>query len=216
MGQAHDVLGRDPGALHELVGIELVDVQIKSINYVPRVQESVFNRMVSEREQIAAKYRAEGQKISAEMQGKIDKERNRILSEAYRTAETIKGEAEAALVEAQKEPDEGYRLHALALVYLALDRRSEADAALAELMQKHEQQWSYGIASVFSYRNEADRAFEWLDKAVEYADPGLSDTVVEPAFGNIHDDPRWLPFLESIGKSPAQLDAIEFKVTLPK
>jgi hypothetical protein len=35
-------------------------------------------------------------------------------------------------------------------------------------------------------------------------------------FTNIHSDPRWLPFLESIGKSPAQLDTIKFKVTLPE
>jgi hypothetical protein len=34
-------------------------------------------------------------------------------------------------------------------------------------------------------------------------------------FRSLHDDPRWLPFLESIGKSPAQLDAIEFEVTFP-
>ena len=38
----------------------------------------------------------------------------------------------------------------------------------------------------------------------------------EGLFGNIHDDPRWLPFLESIGKAPEQLEAIEFNVTLPK
>lgn len=76
-------------------GIELADVEIKSINYVARVQEKVFARMISEREQIAEKYRAEGQKISADVQGRIEKERNRILSEAYRQAGSIKGEAEA-------------------------------------------------------------------------------------------------------------------------
>ena len=91
-----------------------------------------------------------------------------------------------------------------------------SDAALAELIEKHEKGWAYNIAYVLAWRNEADRAFEWLDKAVEYADPGLSDTFVEPAFRNIHDDPRWLPFLESIGKSPAQLDAIKFEVWLPQ
>jgi hypothetical protein len=35
-------------------------------------------------------------------------------------------------------------------------------------------------------------------------------------FANLHDDPRWLPFLESIDMSPAQLAAIEFNVTLPE
>ncbi len=63
---------------------------------------------------------------------------------------------------------------------------------------------------------EADRAFEWLDKAVQYHDAGLSLIAVDVQFANIHADPRWLPFLESIGKSPEQLAAIEFNVTLPK
>jgi hypothetical protein len=50
---------------------------------------------------------------------------------------------------------------------------------------------------------------------VHYNDPGLSDLPIEPLFANIHDDPRWLPFLEGLGKSPAQLDATEFEVKLP-
>jgi hypothetical protein len=69
---------------------------------------------------------------------------------------------------------------------------------------------------VLAFRGEADRAFEWLDKAVQYKDPGLVQIPAQSEFANIHDDPRWLPFLESIGKSPAQLDAIKFKVKLPE
>jgi hypothetical protein len=62
---------------------------------------------------------------------------------------------------------------------------------------------------------EADRAFAWLDKAVQY-NSYLGFITTEPRFANIYDDPRWVPFLESIGKSPEQLAAIEFKVTLPE
>ncbi len=132
------------------------------------------------------------------------------------TALLMQGDATAALAEVEQESFEAFRLIGLAMAQHALGEAGASDATLAELIEKHEKGWAYNIAYVLAWRNEADRAFEWLDKAVEYADPGLSDTVVEPAFGNIHDDPRWLPFLESIGKSPAQLDAIEFKVTLPK
>ena len=57
--------------------------------------------------------------------------------------------------------------------------------------------------------------FEWLDKAVEYHDPGLADIPVEPLFSNIHHDPRWLPFLRKIGKAPEQLAAIKFDVKVP-
>ena len=62
---------------------------------------------------------------------------------------------------------------------------------------------------------EADAAFEWLDKAVHYNDPGLAEIANEPLFGNIRSDPRWLPFLQRVGKSPDQLASIEFNVPLP-
>ncbi len=100
--------------------------------------------------------------------------------------------------------------------YHALGQAAESDAAVAELIEKYEGEAAYGIAYVMAFRGEADRAFEWLDKAVEYNDTGLPGIAVEPLFANIHDDPRWLPFLQSIGKSPEQLAAIEFEVTLPQ
>ncbi len=93
----------------------------------------------------------------------------------------------------------------LPMAYYALGQAAESDAALTELIDKHEQGWAYNIAYVLAFRGEADRAFEWLDKAVEYKDSGLSQIPVQVLFANIHDDPRWLPFLESIGKSPEQL-----------
>ena len=69
---------------------------------------------------------------------------------------------------------------------------------------------------MLSFRGEADGAFEWLDKAVEYKDTGLQHIAVEDLFANLHEDSRWLPFLESVGRSPEQLAAIEFEVTLPE
>ena len=67
-----------------------------------------------------------------------------------------------------------------------------------------------------AFRGEADRAFEWLDKAVEQNNPGLGAIAVTKLFAKIHGDPRWLPFLESVGYSPEQLAAIEFEVRLPE
>ncbi len=59
-----------------------------------------------------------------------------------------------------------------------------------------------------------------MNKAVAYKDPGLANIAIQLLSANIQLDPRWLPFLErfleSIGKSPEQLAAIEFKVTLPE
>jgi hypothetical protein len=58
-----------------------------------------------------------------------------------------------------------------------------------------QKEWAFNKAYVFAYRNESDRAFEWLEKAIEYGGPGLSAVDLENLFANIHDDPRWLPLL---------------------
>ncbi|MCK9554826.1 protease modulator HflC [bacterium] len=76
-------------------GIELIDVRIKRINYVPDVQKKVFERMISERKRAAEQYRSEGEGKRAEIEGKRAKELNQIQSEAYRVAEEIKGKADA-------------------------------------------------------------------------------------------------------------------------
>lgn len=76
-------------------GIELIDLRIKRINYVKSVQEKVFDRMISERKRAAEQLRSEGQGVRAEVEGQKEKELKRITSEAYRTAQTIKGKADA-------------------------------------------------------------------------------------------------------------------------
>lgn len=126
----------------------------------------------------------------------------------------LKGEPQAAL-EAMQREESLWRLDGLPLAYHALGEDGESDRTLAVLIEELEMAAAYNIAYVLAYRGEADRAFEWLDKAVQYKDGGLLGILGEHLFSNIHDDPRWLPFLESIGKSPGQLAAIEFKVTLP-
>jgi len=128
----------------------------------------------------------------------------------------LKGEPESALVAMQKEAFEAWRLIGLAMAHHALGQVAASDAALATLIEKYEKEWAYNIAYVLAFRGEADRAFEWLEQAVAYNDPGLAEIATEPLFSNIHDDPRWLPFLESIDKSPEQRAAIEFKVALPE
>ncbi len=127
----------------------------------------------------------------------------------------LKHDAEGALKEVQADPAENARMIGLPLVYHALGRKAESDAALTALTAKLEQDASYNIAYVYAFRGEPDRAFEWLDKAVAYHDSGLSDVAVEPLFANIHDDVRWLPFLRKVGRAPEQLAKIELKVTLP-
>ena len=120
------------------------------------------------------------------------------------------------MTEAQKEPEEVFRLLGRAMVYHTLGRNADSDATLAELTEKYASGGAFNIAHVLAWRNERDRAFEWLDRAVRQRDNGLADIVIEPLFANLTDDPRWLPFLRKIGKAPEQLAAIKFDVKVPK
>jgi membrane protease subunit HflC len=76
-------------------GIELVDILIRQIRYSDDLTESVYNRMIKERNQIAEAYRSHGQGKKAEWLGKLENEKQTILSQAYKEAETIKGNADA-------------------------------------------------------------------------------------------------------------------------
>ena len=131
------------------------------------------------------------------------------------TALMLKGDATAALAEIEQEKTENWRMIDLPMAYCALGRKADADAALNALIAKYEEDWSYNIAHDYAFCGDADKAFEWLDKAVAYHDGGLSEIVTENLFDKIHSDPRWLPFLRKIGKAPDQLAKIKFKLTLP-
>ena len=107
----------------------------------------------------------------------------------------------------------GLLLIGLALAYHAMGDQDGSDTALAELIEKHAQEWAYNIAYVHAARAQRDLAFEWLERAVEYHDPGLALAVFEPNFANLENDPRWLEFLHRLGKAPEQLEAIDFSIT---
>ena len=89
------IILRESSKITPEFGIELIDVQIKRVNYVDEVQERVFERMIAERQRIAAKYRSEGDGSSAEIRGQKERELKRIESEAYRTAQELMGKADA-------------------------------------------------------------------------------------------------------------------------
>jgi TolB-like protein/Tfp pilus assembly protein PilF len=126
-----------------------------------------------------------------------------------------KGEPQAAL-EAMQAEKTIFGIIGLSIVYHALGRTDESDAALATAIEKYEKGAPYNIAYILACRDEVDRAFEWLEKAVLYKDSGMSEIQIEPMFSNLHDDPRWIPFLENLGKSPEQLAAIRFEITPPE
>ena len=78
------------------LGIELLDLRIKRINYVQEVQQDVFARMIAERQRIAELYRSEGQGEAARIEGERERDLQRIQSEAFKTAEELRGKADAS------------------------------------------------------------------------------------------------------------------------
>lgn len=76
-------------------GIELIDIVPRQIKYSDELTESVYNRMIKERNQVAQAYRSLGEGKKAEWMGKLENEKRTIQSEAYRKAEETKGKADA-------------------------------------------------------------------------------------------------------------------------
>ncbi len=81
------------------LGIKIEDIVIRQIRYSADLTESVYDRMVSERSQIAEAYRSYGEGRKQELMGQMDNERRTILSAAYERAETIRGVADAEAAE---------------------------------------------------------------------------------------------------------------------
>ncbi len=77
------------------LGIELLDLRLKRINYVEEVQKKIFERMITERKRIADKFRSEGQGEASKILGNKERELKKIQSGAYRTAQEIIGKADA-------------------------------------------------------------------------------------------------------------------------
>jgi tetratricopeptide (TPR) repeat protein len=113
----------------------------------------------------------------------------------------VQGRAQDALseIELVRYDPERESLHAIA--YHALGRKKEADAALSELIAKYRASTAYQIAQVYAFRNQSDKAFEWLDRAYVQRDDDLIVTKVDPFLKNLHNDPRYVAFLKKLNLS---------------
>lgn len=89
-----DIFDAASGKLEEF-GIELLDIRFKRINYNESVRQKIYARMISERDQIAERFRSEGAGEAARINGNKERELQKIVSEAYRTIQTIQGDADA-------------------------------------------------------------------------------------------------------------------------
>ena len=113
--------------------------------------------------------------------------------------EIQRGHAQAALTAAQQEPPGLWQLIALALARQIGGDKSAADAALATLIAKEGDNSAYQIAEVYALRNDANKTFEWLDRAWINRDGGIPELLFDPFILRYKDDPRFAAFCRKVG-----------------
>ncbi len=110
----------------------------------------------------------------------------------------LEGNAAEALATAGKIGIELFRLTDVAMAEHSLDHAKESQQALDELIAKHASDGAYQVTEAFAWRGEKDKAFEWLERAYQQRDGGLSEVKVDLLLGNLHGDPRFKALLKNM------------------
>jgi TolB-like protein/tetratricopeptide (TPR) repeat protein len=108
-------------------------------------------------------------------------------------------DGEAALREAQLEPDAAFHRFELMLAHYIRGEQQAADAALADLIAHDRDRLAYQIAEAYALRGEKDKAFKWLQISFDNHDGGTLSLLVDPLLRGLHDDPRYKSFLAKLG-----------------
>jgi serine/threonine-protein kinase len=117
----------------------------------------------------------------------------------------LENKFEEAAAAAQKDAADWARLLIVGSVRWSQKRVPESDAALAELIAKTGETTAYQVAELYAYRNDKDKAFEWLERARRQRDGGLPGLRTDTLLPNLHGDPRWNAFLRTMGLTNDQL-----------
>jgi TolB-like protein/Flp pilus assembly protein TadD len=114
------------------------------------------------------------------------------------TLDVIRGDAAAALQDAQLEPKGFWQYYALALAQQAQSDHAAADAALQTLIDNDAVSGPFQIATVYGLRKEPDKMFDWLERAYTEHDPGLTQLLGTPFILNYRDDPRFAALCQKL------------------
>jgi adenylate cyclase len=107
------------------------------------------------------------------------------------------------------------RLAGRAMALHDLGRHKESTAEIAALEAEWAMEQPIIIAQVYAYIGQPDLAFDWIGRDLEGRADFARGDYLDTLFANLHSDPRWLPLLERIGRSPAQLARVPFEVPIP-
>ena len=131
-----------------------------------------------------------------------------LISIAYVAMNDLSG----ASTQIQLEVVDPLRAIGTAVIHFELNEVEESDRT-AEQVARDFPEWAYNIAQLHAARGENDKAFYFLDKAIELDDPGLAEAPHFPMLNTLHGDARWTGFLKKIGHSPELLATIEFSLS---
>jgi TolB-like protein/DNA-binding winged helix-turn-helix (wHTH) protein len=110
----------------------------------------------------------------------------------------LQGRPQDGLAEIEHVHNATHRAWLHALTFYALGRKQESDAALNELITKYHASNAFEIATIYAFRNQTEKAFEWLDRAYAQRDPSMMSTKVEPLLNSLHNDPRFAALLKKL------------------
>ena len=112
----------------------------------------------------------------------------------------LRGQAQAALEELDREPDEFWKRYGINLALFAAGRQDEADAILQQLIDGVEGESAYfQVAESMAFRGRLDEAFDWLELAYEHRDNGIVEMMTSPFLRPLHTDARWPALLDKLG-----------------
>ncbi len=110
----------------------------------------------------------------------------------------FRGDAEQALLEIKKNPENVFRNAGLVMAYSTLGLEAEAEEALKRLVSEYGTQNPIWIAEAYSWRGQKDEAFEWLEKAFMQGEFGLSYMLGNNVYYSLTGDPRWVGLLKKM------------------
>jgi len=115
----------------------------------------------------------------------------------------MQGKLPEALQEMEKEAQNVYGPTGLAMAHFAIGNLEESNQALNLVITEAADHAAFQIAEIYGFRGELDKAFEWLENSYDIRDSGLANTLGNPAFQSLLEDPRWEKFLQKMGLAEA-------------
>ena len=128
----------------------------------------------------------------------------------------LQGEAAAALTIVEEKPNDHQVLAIRAMANFDLGRIVEAETTYEQLVSLPDLREFQVLVEASAWMNKKDKAFAYLSEAAENDPVVARGGIFNPTLRNLHDDPRWTEFRESIGMSEERLDAINFDPKLPQ